>query len=140
MVGRTGEPFEFPVELGKIREFARAVASRDVAYTDGSVTPPTFLMAADLWQSRANSPWGDHPRALARTLHAEQEFVFTGPPPAAGTTLRGQSRIDRRYTKHGRRGGTMTFTEVVTEYRDEQDRVIAEVRSTTVETSKAART
>ncbi len=137
LVGRTGEPFVLPVELGKVREFARAITSREPAYADGSVTPPTFLMVADHWQGRANSPWGDHKRNIARTLHAEQEFVFHGPPPGAGTTLRGQARIDKRYVKEGKRGGTMTFTEVVTEYRDESDRLVAEVRSTTVETAKA---
>lgn len=138
IVGQTGEPFEFPIELGKVREFARAIGSRDSSFTQGVVTPPTFLMAADHWQRRQNSAWGDVKRNLARTLHAEQEFIFHGPPPAVGTTLRGQSRIDKRYSKEGKRGGTMTFTEVVTEYRDASGAVIAEVRSTTVETSKAA--
>lgn len=138
LVGRTGEPFVFTVELGKVREFTRAIASHDAAYTEGAVTPPTFLMAADHWQSRANSPWGDHRRNLARTLHAEQEFIFHGPPPPVGCTLRGQARIDKRYVKEGKRGGTMTFTEIVTEYPDAEDRLVAEVRATLVETSKAA--
>lgn len=138
LVGRTGQPFDFPIESGKVREFTRAIGTRDPAYATGAVTPPTFLMAADHWQSRANSPWGDHPRNLARTLHAEQEFIFHGPPPPTGVQLRGQARIDRRYTKEGKRGGTMTFTEIVTEYRDLDDRLVAEVRATLVETSKAA--
>jgi hypothetical protein len=139
LVGRTGEPFVFPIELGKIREFTRAIASREAAFTDGSVTPPTFLMAADHWQTRANAPWGDQRPNLARLLHAEQEFVFHGAPPAAGTGLRGQTRIDKRYVKEGKRGGTMTFTELVTEYHDGGGSLVAEVRSTLVETSKAAK-
>ena len=32
LVGRTGEPFTMVVELGKIREFARATKSRNPAY------------------------------------------------------------------------------------------------------------
>jgi hypothetical protein len=138
LVGKTAESFEFQVELGKVREFSRAIGSRESAFSEGSVTPPTFLMAADLWQRRQNSPWDGVKRNLARTLHAEQEFVFHGPPPAVGSRLRGQSRVDKRYSKEGKRGGTMTFTEVVTEYRDGDGHIIAEVRSTTVETSKAA--
>jgi hypothetical protein len=138
LVGRTGEAFTFHVELGKVREFARATHTRNAAYTDGSVTPPTFLVTADHWRKRANDPWGDHPRNLARTLHAEQEFVFHGPPPAAGTQLSGVGRIDRRYAKEGKRGGIMTFTEEVWEYRDGSGVLVAEVRSTTVETTKAA--
>jgi hypothetical protein len=137
-IGQTGESFDFTVELGKVREFARAIGSRNPAYVSGEVTPPTFLMAADLWQSRKNSAWGDIKRNLARTLHAEQEFVFHGPPPAVGAALHGQSRIDKRYTKEGKRGGVMTFTEVVTEYRNSAGTVVVEVRSTTVETAKAA--
>ena len=138
LIGRTGEQFAFAVEHGKIREFTRATHTRNPAYAEGSVSPPTFLMCADHFQAKANSPWGDHPRNMARTLHAEQEFVFHGPPPAAGTQLSGQARIDRRYTKEGKRGGTMTFTEVVWEYRDDTGTLVSEVRSTLVETSKAA--
>ncbi|MGV0045016.1 FAS1-like dehydratase domain-containing protein [Mycobacterium colombiense] len=139
LIGRTGEPFGFPVELGKVREFARAIASREPAFAQGAVTPPTFLMAAEHWQARANSPWGENRPNLARLLHAEQEFVFHGAPPAAGANLRGQARIDKRYVKEGKRGGTMTFTELVTEYHDEGGGLVAEVRTTLVETSKAAK-
>jgi hypothetical protein len=137
LVGRTGEPFTMAVEMGKIREFARATHTRNAAYENGSVSPATFLMCADLWRKRSNSPWGDHPRNLARMLHAEQEFIFHGPPPAAGTQLTAVGRIDKRYTKEGKRGGTMTFTEEVWEYQDQSGELVAEVRSTTVETSKA---
>jgi hypothetical protein len=139
LVGQAGEPFGFRVELGKAREFSRAIASRERAFIDGSVTPPSFLMVADHWQTRANSPWGDRRPNLARLLHAEQEFVFHGAPPAVGTHLRGQARIDKRYAKEGKRGGTMTFTELVTEYHDDDGRLVAEVRATLVETSKAAK-
>ncbi len=138
LVGRTGEPFDFPIEFGKVREFTRATATREPAYADGSVTPPTFLMAAAFWQTRTNSPWGDHKLNQARTLHAEQEFVFQGPPPPVGMTLRGQARIDKRYAKEGKRGGTLTFSEIVTEFRDDQGQLVAEVRATLVETSKVA--
>lgn len=139
LVGRTGRPFEFPIELGKAREFARAIRSRAPDYADGSTTPPTFLSASALWQSRETSAWGDFKPNWARMLHAEQEFVFTGPPPAVGTRLRGQARIDKRYTKEGKRGGTMTFTEIVTEYRDADGNLVAEERHIDVETSKAAK-
>ncbi|AFA73560.1 hypothetical protein GPOL_c25310 [Gordonia polyisoprenivorans VH2] len=137
LVGRQGTPFEFPIELGKVREFCRAIKTRAPEYQDGAVTPPTFLMASALWQSRENSPWGDDAPNLARLLHAEQEFVFHGPPPGVGAILTGQSRIDRRYTKTRKSGGVLVFTEIVTDYRAE-DRLVAQVRQTLVETSKAA--
>ena len=52
--------------------------------------------------------------------------------------LTGVARIDRVYEKQGKRGGTMVFTEVVTEFRDAGGRLVAESRSTLIETSKAA--
>ena len=39
--------------------------------------------------------------------------------------------------KEGKRGGTMTFVEVLTEYRDSSGAVVAESRSTVIETSQA---
>lgn len=139
IVGRTGKPFVIEVERGKIREFARATKSRNPAHLEGErpVSPPTYLMVADHWITRENLPWGDEPRNLARILHAEQEFVFHGEPPRAGDRLTGQARIDRQHTKEGRRGGTMTFTDVVWEYRDANGRHVADVRFTQVETAHA---
>ena len=51
--------------------------------------------------------------------------------------LTAQSRIDRVYEKEGKRGGSMIFAETVTEYRDETGRIVAESRSTLIETGKA---
>jgi hypothetical protein len=138
VVGVTGRPFTMRVELGKVREFARATKSSNPAYLESEtpVSPVTFLMTAALWQGPENRPSGG-PRSYERVLHGEQEFVFHGEPPRAGTVLTGRSRIDRVYEKEGRRGGTMTFSETVTEYRDEQDRLVAETRSTVIETSRA---
>ena len=136
--GAPGKPFTMEVELGKLREFARATKSSNPAYLadDRPVSPATFLMTSTFWQS-PESRAGGGPRSYERVLHGEQEFVFHGEPPRAGTVLTGQSRIDRTYEKEGRRGGTMTFTETVTEYRDEQGRLVAETRSTVIETSRA---
>jgi hypothetical protein len=71
----------------------------------------------------------------ARGLHAEQEFVFHGPPPRAGDRLVGTSRITEVYDKQGKRGGTMTFVVMVTEFHDAAGRLVAESRLTGVETS-----
>ena len=138
--GRRGQPFRVVVEEGKVREFARAVKSANPAYVGKgpqSTSPPTFLASSVLWQRPENSPWGDTRLNWQRILHGEQEFVFHGPPPAAGTELTGQSRIDRIFEKEGKRGGTMTFVELVTEYRDASGAVVAEARSTVIETSQA---
>ncbi len=137
--GRTGEPFTMVVELGKIREFARATKSRNPEYleSENPVSPVTFLQTAAFWQSRANSPYGGAPANFERLLHGEQEFVFHGEPPRAGSVLTGQSRIERVYQKEGRRGGLMTFTEAVTEFRDEAGRLVAESKTTGIVTERA---
>jgi hypothetical protein len=62
--------------------------------------------------------------------------VFYGPPPAAGTRLKCRSRIESIYDKEGRRGGKLTFAVMVTEFRDETGKLVAEARLTGVETEK----
>ena len=138
--GNRGAPFRMVVEEGKVREFARAVKSSNPAYVgEGpqATSPPTFLASSAFWQDKESSPWGDARLNWERILHGEQEFVFPGAPPAAGVELTAEARIDRVFEKEGRRGGTMTFVEVVTEYRDSTGAVVAEARSTVIETSQA---
>ena len=138
--GHRGKPFRLVVEEGKVREFARAVKSSNPAYVgEGpqATSPATFLASSAFWQGPEHSPWGDAALNWERILHGEQEFVFPGPPPAAGTELTAEARIDRVYEKEGKRGGAMTFVELVTEYRDASGTVVAESRSTIIETSQA---
>ncbi|ADP80877.1 FAS1-like dehydratase domain-containing protein [Pseudofrankia inefficax] len=135
------EPFPMVVELGKIREFARATGSSHPDYLEteqDAVAPVTFLMSSAFWQVPGSNPYDERrPLDMSRMLHGAQDFSFPDGPPVAGTRLVGQSRFGRTYTKRGRRGGEMTFTEVVTEYRDESGRVVAEVTGTSIATSRA---
>jgi hypothetical protein len=136
--GLAGKPFEMTIETGKLREFARAIKA---SYTrdEDAIAPVTFLMSAAFWQDAANAPWRDQKPSFERLLHGEQEFVFHGVPPRAGTRLRGVVRVERVYEKEGSRGGTMTFIETVTEYRSaDDDAPVADVRATLIETSKPA--
>lgn len=136
-VGTTGAPFEMDIERGKIREFARATGSTNAAYLSGDapVIPPTFLTTAFFWQLEDANPWPAVELDQQRGLHAEQEYTFFGPPPRAGQRLTGTSRIDDMYTKAGRRGGEMTFVVMVTDFRDESGRLVAQARLTGVETA-----
>jgi hypothetical protein len=141
-VGTTGEPFAIHVERGKIMEFAAATRSRNPAYWEDEhpVAPPTFLTTQMFWQEWAGdgaSPWRAVQLDQQRGMHAEQEYVFHGPPPRAGTTLTATSRIEDVYRKEGRRGGTLTFAVMVTEFRDENGRLVAVARLTGVETARA---
>ena len=140
--GRRGAPFRMVVEEGKVREFARAVKSSNPEHLrqDAPVSPVTFLMSAAHWQGPEHSAYAGIERDYSRILHGEQAFTFHGEPPLAGAVLTGQQRIDRVYTKEGRRGGTMTFTEVVTDFTAADGRLVAEVRSTAIVTSQAPET
>lgn len=140
-IGRTTAPFEMSVERGKIREFARATGSRHPEYLDDKQAPipPTFLTTLGFWIP-ADSDAGELLRSLdlelARVLHGEEEYVFHGPPPRAGTDLTVTRRIDDVFEKEGKRGGTMTFVVMVTEFRDPDGRLVVEGRTTIIETAK----
>lgn len=138
--------YEMAIERGKVREFATSVKSTNPAYLEDEapVIPPTFLRASAFWAPRraprsgqtGRQGQGDRPRGLG--LHAGQEYEFLGPPPRAGTELRVTSRQEDQYTKEGRRGGTLTFTVTVQEFRDEEGNLVAIGRNTGVVTSRPA--
>jgi len=139
-IGATDEPFEMVVERGKVREFALACQSHHPDYLDdpSPVSPPTFLTTIGFWSPPGRSVFSKVKMDLRRLLHGSQEYVFHGPPPRAGTTLTAQTRVEDIYEKEGRRGGTMTFVVTVTELRDEHGTLVAESRSTAIETGKPA--
>ena len=103
-----------------------------------AVCPPTFLTTSRFWAGPGTSALGAGTRNFARLLHGEQEYVFHGPPPRAGDRLIAQEHVEAVYEKQGRRGGTMTFTVTVTEFRSPSGALVAEARNTTIETSQAA--
>ena len=134
--GALGAPFEMDIERGKIHEFARATGSENPAHFGRDpIAPPTFLTTMFCWEDlvTGSDPWPKVDMSRERGMHAEQEYIFHGPPPTAGTRLVAQSRIDRIYEKQGR-SGTLTFVEMVTEFRDEGGVLVAEAKMTAVET------
>ena len=139
-VGRTGPRFDVVVERGKIREFARATGSMSPDYLEHAdpVVPPTFLTTASFWQPPEEA--GLY-RALdidpRRLLHGEQEFLFTIEPPRAGTVLHAQTTIEEIYDKEGRRGGIMTFAVLRSDFTDNDGVIIAQARTTLIETRRA---
>jgi hypothetical protein len=138
-VGLSDEPTQIPIERGKIREFARACMTTNDEYVVDAqpAVPPTFLTTTNFWMSAGTSPLAKLDIDLRRLLHGGQEYVFHGPPPRAGIELTFQTRVDKIYEKEGKRGGTMTFIETVTEFRDPSGDLVAEARSTAIETGKA---
>ncbi|GAF45293.1 MaoC dehydratase-like protein [Rhodococcus wratislaviensis] len=131
--------YTMPIELGKIREFSRAVKTKNPAHKGESpVVPPTFLVSSrTLWEPVAESGIAKLGFDMRRILHGEEEYIFHGPLPRAGQVLTCEAKVTETYEKPGKRGGSMRFGVVVTEFRDEQGALVAEARSTLVETEKA---
>jgi hypothetical protein len=124
--GAVGAAFAMPIEAGKVLEFVEALHADRAAFADA--IPPTFLTSAFFWEARV--PGADVKDQVgfdpARSVHAEQEFIFHGPPPAPGVTLDGRSRVARIYEKTNRQGTLLTFVDIVTEFRDRDGALRAE--------------
>jgi MaoC dehydratase-like protein len=139
MVGREGPKFDMVVERGKVREFARATGSSAADYLDAPdpVSPPTFLTTSAFWQPEGDDLYRELDIDLRRLLHGEQEFVFLREPPRAGTVLHGRTVVEETYDKEGRRGGVMTFVVMRTDFTDDDGAVVAQSRTTLIETGQA---
>ena len=125
------------VERGKIREYARSVASTHEAHDRAdAVIPPTFLtVATNFWASEGDLEHRkDLDFDLPRVLHGSEEYEFPDGPPRAGDVLSVSTVLGDRWQRSGRRGGTMRFAELITEFRDGTGRVVAIQRRTLIET------
>ncbi|HVF76479.1 MAG TPA: MaoC family dehydratase N-terminal domain-containing protein [Acidimicrobiales bacterium] len=130
--------YEIPIERGKIREFAIATKATNPAYQGpDAVIPPTFLTTAAMsWEPPGEFPTEELSFDMRRILHGEEEYLFFGPLPRAGETLAVSARLGDRWEKEGKRGGTMRFATLVREFRNAAGDLVAEQRSTLVETSR----
>lgn len=142
-VGTTGS---FPVERGKIHEFATALLDDNPVFHDptyaasspfgGIPAPPTFTMVQQHWgAAMENVP--DVGLDFSRVLHGGQEFEYLK-PIMAGDTLTGHGRIADIYEKAGKRGGTMTFVILEIEFTNQRNEKVATSRTVVIETSKPA--
>jgi N-terminal half of MaoC dehydratase len=137
MTQELGEPLPFSIERGKVAEFARAVHSRSTETPE--TIAPTFGILTMFLGGPEHSVRDDR-RDIARILHAEQEFIFFGPPPVVGARLFAEQRRGPVWEKEGRRGGKLAFAQVDTIFRDSSGHVIMEARFITVTTSQATTT
>lgn len=126
---RAARPFVFPVELGKVRELARATGAHDPAYERGDAVPPTFLTVAGgwwgySWEEPGDSPLADEGVDPTRTLHLEERYVYER-PLRVGERLSGELELQAPEHKEGRRAGTMTIYTTRTRFRDEDGTLVA---------------
>jgi acyl dehydratase len=73
---------------------------------------------------------------LTRVLHGEQRFEYHK-PVRAGMTLTVTNRAGKSWTKEGKKGGTMRFSESISEYRDEKGELVVTATSVGIVTEKA---
>jgi acyl dehydratase len=158
-----GESLTFPVEAGHIMLFARAVGDPNPIYYDAEyaagtevgsiVAPPTFVQASAQWdpgyklRPTIGEPWfgsGKEPTGVPAPpggggggtgLHAEQHYVYHR-PLRPGDVLTATMKPGRTWEKEGRRGGKMTFSESVQEYRDQNGELVVTATGVGVRTSK----
>jgi acyl dehydratase len=142
LIGRELGTYTFPVEHGKVVEFARAVHALDAAHTDADaaaargfgsvVAPPTFSAAAAHWTPPTA---GDMGLDLRRVLAAGAEWEYSG-AIVAGDVLTVTGRVADVTTKTGRRGGMTLITRENT-FVNQRGELVLTVRSTVAELDRA---
>jgi acyl dehydratase len=126
---------------------------------EGVIAPPTFAIASAHWdpdyflrgvrripapKPRPAAASGGAPGGgggggggnLTRVLHGEQRFVYHK-PMQPGMRLTVTVRPGKRWEKEGKRGGTMQFSETITELRDPDGELVTTAISVGIVTGKA---
>lgn len=145
LVGQRYEVVErFPLERGKIAEFAEAIRADDPVYLDTSgetarergyedvPAPVTYTMASSFFRER--QPAEGRPDVgfdQERIVHGEQAFEFER-LPVAGDVLSADGELVDVYQKESSTG-TMTFAEWETTFRDSDGDAVVRERSTVIE-------
>jgi hypothetical protein len=131
---RTPVAYDFPVELGKVREFARAVKARA---DHREIVPPMFPATAVTWSDIYLDQLAEL-TARGTVLHIEQEFTFPQGPPAVGSVLRAVESLESVRTRAGKRGWVMETRVLRTEFCDQAGVLVGCSRATIVVTGKSA--
>lgn len=143
LVGRVLGTVTFPIEAGKVREFAKSIQDPNPVFKDPAAAaeagfsaipaPPTYTVVAAHFQE-GESGVASLGLDLARVLHGEQEWTFHR-RPVVGDVLTGQTKVVSVEQKPGARGGVMTFVRLGTEFRDQQGELVVTEESTVIETA-----
>ncbi len=110
-IGHELPPSVLPIELSRLRFFAKAIGETDAVYTDSSAAkdagyphlpaPPTFLFAAELDSGASDALLAKLGIPIAKLLHGEQGFTYHR-PVCVGDTVTVRSRIEDIYDKKTR--------------------------------------
>ena len=122
------------------------------------IAPPSFASASAHWdpdyflrgvrkipaprkkppkvRSEKSSKGGGGGGDLTRVLHGEQRFIYHK-PTIPGMRLTVTTLPGKSWEKEGKRGGTMRFSEIISEYRDESGELVTTAISVGIVTGKA---
>ena len=123
----------------------------------GIIAPPTFAQSSAQFdpdyflRPKIGQPWfgsGKNATSLPPKeegsgggggggggLHAEQHYEYHR-PLIAGEVLTAEVKEGKTWTKEGRRGGTLQFSESITEYRGKDGELVVTARGVGVRTGK----
>ena len=140
VVGKETDPVEFPLERGKIREFAKAIKEDDPVFSEieaarnagfGNIPIPiTYPQVLKHFAEKKHEI--KYPFSNEKLLHGEYAVEYHR-HPVAGETLWVSSCIVDAFEKGGKRGGKMKFVIVEQRFRDEQKKDVLTVRNTVLE-------
>ncbi len=129
---------ELPIELSRLRFFARAIGEGDPVYTDRALAraagyadlpaPPTFLFAAELDSGAVDRMLEQLEIPMAKLLHGEQSFTYHK-AACAGDTVTVRSRIEDIYDK---KNGTLEFVVKSSRATNQAGELVAEMRTVLV--------
>lgn len=147
----------FPIEEGHIMMFARAIGDANPVYYNheaGIIAPPTFAQASAQFdpdyplRPKIGRPWfgsGKDPSGNTSAsreggsgggfLHAEQHFEYHR-HLRPGDVLSAETKPGKTWEKQGKRSGKLSFSESITEYRDQHGELVITARSVGVKTER----
>lgn len=145
IVGKEFPSFEFLVERGKIKEFARSLGDKNPLYSDVDLAnkagfesvpaPPTFT-ASFLHQVPDENfllnLMAEMEIDVARSVHGESEFEYIK-PIVAGDVLTVSMRVLNVTKKEGKRGGVMNLITTEATYTNQDGEVVQKDRMLFIE-------
>jgi acyl dehydratase len=149
IVGMEFPPFEFLIEKGKIKEFARALGDGNPLYYDEELAksmgfrsipaPPTYTASFlhhvpdENFLLKMMEGMGV---SVATSVHGESEFEYLA-PICAGDVLTVRMSIKDLYSKEGKRGGKMNFITAESTYTNQEGKLVQKDRMLFIERESA---
>lgn len=146
IIGKVLGHVKFPVEAGKIQEFAHSLHFTDPIFFDEEAArragfpavpaPPTYSVVSAHFPSEGDENFIEVLGLdLKRILHGEQSWTYHR-TPVAGDVLSGETKVKSVSKKPGKRGGEMTFVVMETVLTDTKGEPVVTTESTIIETAQ----